>query len=110
MWIVIVSTALINLYSYLYSQILYFAPQCHYSTNQIVYNWNSNLYRFITDILWLWPLTYIFWPVTRTFYFTRLTKQQQKEERMSIRTSSIRSQRFSPRAGEVTFSQALLED
>jgi hypothetical protein len=68
MWLVIVSTGLLYLYSYLYSQILFFAPNCHLQQNHRVFNWNANIYFFITDILWVWPLVYIFWPSNRTWY------------------------------------------
>lgn len=61
MWFVIITEGLINLYSYLYSQTEFFAPDCHYY-NKHVYNWNTIINRFLTVIIWNWPIIYIFWP------------------------------------------------
>ena len=76
MWIVIVSESLVNLYSYLYSQVIYLNPdpsRCNYF-DVYIYNWATITNRLIVDVLWCLPIIYIFWPHNRTWYGTVIAK------------------------------------
>jgi hypothetical protein len=71
MWIMIVSEALINFYSYAYSQVEYFAPSadCHFIQSSYVY-WNVStiINRLIICDIWAFPIIYMLWPMDRTWY------------------------------------------
>jgi len=76
MWLVIVCEAVINFYSYIESQVIYFTPagsNCHFF-DHYAYNWNTVTNRLITLVVWTWPIVYIFWPSSHTWYCKKLTK------------------------------------
>ena len=73
MWLIIISLALINYYSFLYSWVLYYSPgNCSYfyPGNVRVYNFFSVTNRMIVYCLWTMPIIYVFWPPNRTWYGT----------------------------------------
>lgn len=93
MWFVIISEALVNLYGYLYVQIIYLSPdktKCHYF-DHYAYNWSSIMERLVVDTLWTYPIIYIFWPNTRTWY-GRLIQRRSSSVRGdgTLRTNSLK--------------------
>ena len=70
MWIAIISQSLVNLYCYLYAQIIYFSPnkdQCHYF-DHYAYNWSSVCTSIVVEAIWSYPIIFVFWPQKRTWY------------------------------------------
>ena len=65
MWLLIVSLTLVSLYGYIYSQTIFFAPQkqCYFAgVSMFVYNFNTIVERFVTEVLWTVPVLHVFWP------------------------------------------------
>lgn len=73
MWLIILSLTAVNIYSYLYSQIIFLAPDdaCNYlKTKGNINAWNAwtIVDRMIEWVVWVIPIIYVFWPPNRTWY------------------------------------------
>lgn len=75
MWVIIISLTLVNSFSYLYTQILYFAPNCGYYklSNIEAYNFWSIFDRMVIYCFWVIPIIVVFWPPDRTWYGSKIS-------------------------------------
>ncbi len=70
MWVIIISLTLVNSFSYLYTQILFFSENCGFYKNSNIkaYNFWSILDRMVVYCFWVIPIIVVFWPPDRTWY------------------------------------------
>jgi hypothetical protein len=75
MWVVILWLSVINMYSFLYTLVLLCLPddECHLDIPWL-YNLSTIFERFVTLILWTFPIIFVFWPKNR--YYTGCLKKE----------------------------------